>query len=102
MTNKHFPEFSDYLKYKLKLLKSYNLQVTVRKRISKLKKKIVKKLRILFIKMYLAESVSKGGTCNTGADDDDVGAGVGAINVAELSVGEAVVVDTLLWRVLLL
>lgn len=48
--------------------------------------------------MYLAESVSKGGTCNTGADDDDVG----AINVAELSVGEAVVVDTLLWRILLL
>ena len=52
--------------------------------------------------MYLAESVSKGGTSNTGADDDDVGAGVGAINVAELSVGEAVVVDTLLWRILLL
>ena len=52
--------------------------------------------------MYLAESVSEGGNCNTGANDDDVSVGVGAINVAGLSVGEAAVVVTLLWRILLL
>ena len=68
----------------------------------KKKKNYCEETKDFVLKMYLAESVSKGGTSNTGADDDDVGAGVGAINVAELSVGEAVVVDTLLWRILLL
>ena len=50
--------------------------------------------------MYLCESVSEGGTGNTGTDNDDVG--VGATNVATFSVGGAVFVALFFWKSLLL
>lgn len=52
--------------------------------------------------MYLAKSVREGSTCNNGTNDNHVGVRVRATNVAELSVNEAVVIVTLLWKILLL
>jgi hypothetical protein len=53
----------------------------------------------LKIKLYLAEGVSEGGTGDTGADDDDVGAG--DVNGTAFSVGGALF-RAFFWEILLL